>query len=90
MKRLHATVFGRVQDVGFRDYVQKHAKRLSLKGWVRNSPDGTVEVVAEGEDVALVHLILSVEKGAPLSRVDEVKTAYSAPTGEFDDFRMTN
>lgn len=88
MKRLHAVVEGRVQGVYYRDFVRQHAHRLQLTGWVQNRPDGTVEILAEGEDVALTHLTLCLEKGSPLSRVDEVNTTYSTPTGEFTDFHV--
>lgn len=87
MQQLHAIVTGRVQGVGFRDYVCTQARRLNLRGWVRNTDD-SVEVVAEGENVALAHLVLVLEKGPPLADIDEVDVTYSAPTGEFDDFRI--
>lgn len=86
MKRLHARVEGRVQGVYFRSFVRQHARDLQLTGWVRNCPDGSVEVLAEGEDAALVHLVLFMEKGPPSSRVDEVQVTFSRPTGEFADF----
>jgi len=86
MKRLHALVEGRVQGIGYRDFVCRHARRLDLTGWVRNLPSGEVEVVAEGEDTALAHLLLLVEKGPSMARVDEVHSSYLAPTGEFTDF----
>ena len=88
MKRLHAMVTGRVQGVSFRNFVQAQAQRLRLVGWVRNTPDGTVEVVAEGEDVALSHLELLLEKGPPLARVEEVEADYGIPSGEFTDFSI--
>jgi len=86
MKRLHAIVEGRVQGVFFRDFVRTQAKQLNLKGWVRNLPDGAVEVVAEGEDIALNHLEMLLEKGAPHARVDDVRAELMTPSGEFSDF----
>jgi acylphosphatase len=77
-----------VQGVYFRDFVRQNAQRLHLTGWVRNTPDDKVEVVAEGEDVALTHLTLMLEKGTPMSRVDEVQVSYAPPTGEFTDFQI--
>ena len=50
IKRHHLIVEGRVQGVGFRYFTQKLAQQFGLVGWVRNLPDGTVEVEAEGED----------------------------------------
>lgn len=86
MKRLHAIVEGRVQGVGYREFVRMQAQRLHLHGWVRNLPDGEVEVLVEGEDVALTHLVMLLEKGPPLADVDDVHANYSAPTGEFSTF----
>ncbi|MHB0936252.1 MAG: acylphosphatase [Armatimonadota bacterium] len=88
MKRLHAIVTGHVQGVFFRDFVRTHAERLQLAGWVRNNADGSVEVVAEGEDTRLQHLALLLEKGPSGAWIEEVRTEYSAPTGEFTDFRI--
>jgi acylphosphatase len=50
---IHVEVHGRVQGVGFRWFVREHARRLDLAGWVRNRPDGSVEVVASGEQLAV-------------------------------------
>ncbi|MHB9131303.1 MAG: acylphosphatase [Armatimonadota bacterium] len=88
MKRLHAMVEGRVQGVGFRDFVCRHAHDLRLTGWVTNRSDGELEVVAEGEDTALAHLVWFLEKGPPAALVDEVRTSYSLSTGEFEDFHV--
>jgi len=88
MKRLRATVEGRVQGVGYRDFVRTQARNLHLKGWVRNLPNGNVEVTAEGEDVALAHLVIMLEKGPSMSRIDDVQVAYSASTGEFSEFHV--
>ena len=51
MKRLHLVIKGEVQGVFFRDYVNKSA--IGLTGWARNNPDGTVEVIAEGDEKEL-------------------------------------
>ena len=83
---MHAIVEGRVQGVGYREYVRVQAKRLNLTGWVRNLPDGRVEVVAEGEDIAVAHLQVLLEKGPALAWVDDVHPSYTASTGEFTDF----
>jgi acylphosphatase len=68
----HYLVKGRVQGVGFRWFVHREAGGLKLRGWVRNTEDGHVEVVAAGspEDHAELHRILN--KGSRGSRVDAV------------------
>lgn len=88
MKRLHAIVTGRVQGVGYRDFVRTQARELQVTGWVRNTNNGDVEVLAEGEDVALAHLVWRLEKGPRGAVVDDVETTYDYPTGEFLDFRV--
>jgi acylphosphatase len=69
----HFLVKGRVQGVGFRWFVQREAAELGLRGWVRNTPDGDVEVLAAGEPDQLKDLLLALGKGSRGSRVDEVE-----------------
>ena len=69
---LHFLVKGRVQGVGFRWFVHREAAELSLRGWVRNTIDGHVEVVAAGEPDALKELKAALYKGSRGSRVDAV------------------
>ena len=69
---LHFLVQGRVQGVGFRWFVQREAVELSLRGWVRNTEDGDVEVVVAGEPGDLNELRLSLRRGPRGSRVDRL------------------
>jgi acylphosphatase len=69
---LHFLVQGRVQGVGFRWFVQREAADLNLRGWVRNTEDGHVEVVATGETSDLEELRMSLRRGPRGSRVDRV------------------
>lgn len=87
-KRLHATVHGRVQGVGFRYYVLECANRLGLAGWTRNRFNGTVEVVAEGPQVKLEHLVADLQRGSRSSNVTRVDTDYRTATGEFGHFSI--
>jgi len=68
----HYLVKGRVQGVGFRWFVQREAAELSLRGWVRNTDDGHVEVVASGGPEDLAELKDALRKGSRGSRVDAV------------------
>jgi acylphosphatase len=68
----HYLVKGRVQGVGFRWYVHREAGALDLRGWVRNTEDGHVEVVAAGEAEDLDLLRLALKKGSRGSRVDGI------------------
>ena len=88
IKRMHAIVEGRVQGVFFRDVVRAQAERLQVTGWVRNLADDTVEVLAEGADIAIAQLVCMLEQGSPRARVDEVRATYDTAHGEFIDFRV--
>jgi acylphosphatase len=68
----HFLVKGRVQGVGFRWFVHREAAEIGLRGWVRNTDDGDVEVLAAGEPEQLKDLITALAKGSRGSRVDEV------------------
>ena len=63
MATIHVEVAGRVQGVGFRWFVRQHARRLGLSGWARNTPAGTVEIVAQGDPEALTQLENAVGQG---------------------------
>ena len=86
--RLAATVRGRVQGVGFRWFVQRQAAALGLHGWVRNRPDGAVEVVAEGPADLLDALVEDLRHGPDGAGVSGVDAHREPPTGEFVSFKI--
>jgi len=86
MTELRACVHGRVQFVMFRDFTQRTARRLGIKGFVRNRDDGTVEVVAHGEKSALEKLLEALHRGSLLSRVDSVESEWRVPEKKYVDF----
>jgi acylphosphatase len=69
---LHFLIQGRVQGVGFRWFVQREASELNIRGWVRNTEEGDVEVVAAGEAADLDELRSSLKRGPRGSRVDRL------------------
>jgi acylphosphatase len=85
---LRATVHGRVHGVFFRAFVETWATELKLTGYVRNRPDGTVEVAAEGDRQKLEKLVERLKVGPPAARVAEVVTEWAGPTGEFSSFSV--
>lgn len=85
--RLSATVTGRVQGVGFRYFVTQHARRLGLTGRVRNEPDGSVTLEAEGDRDDLRQLETLLHQGPPSARVERVEAAWAEATGAYDAFR---
>ena len=75
---LHFLIQGRVQGVGFRWFVHREASELDLRGWVRNTEDGDVEVVAQGDEADLAELRSSLRRGPRGSRVDRLVEHYLA------------
>jgi acylphosphatase len=86
---LHAIVHGHVQGVNFRHYTAREAVRLSLRGWVRNRPDGTVEVEAAGEPASLDALLNWLQKGPPAARVERVEATHETGTDLPPGFHIT-
>lgn len=72
VERREYLIRGRVQGVAFRYYTRQKAGALDLAGWVRNEPDGSVAVVAEGSPPSLDQFGLWLHKGPPAARVDSV------------------
>jgi acylphosphatase len=76
---LHAIIHGRVQGVFFRASTRSEAERLGLRGWIRNLPDGTVEIHAVGSRDALESLHVWLQEGPPPAEVDLVEVEWGAP-----------
>ncbi len=86
--RMEVRVKGRVQGVGFRQFVRYHARQMGLTGWVRNEPDGSVYLVAEGPRERLEQLLDVVRQGPPAARVDEVQVHWLPVRGEYTHFEI--
>jgi acylphosphatase len=84
--RVHLLIEGYVQGVFFRASTQDVAERLGLTGWVRNLPDGSVEVVFEGPKDMLKEAVQWCRKGPPGARVTRVDESWQEYTGEFKRF----
>ena len=85
---LQAVVYGRVQGVFFRAFVSQQATELGLKGYVRNVPGGSVEVLAEGEKSKLEELTGYLKVGPPHARVEKVVTRWSEYSGDYTIFEI--
>jgi len=81
-------VRGRVQGVGFRWFVEREAHTLQIAGWVRNNPDGTVEVFAQGTREQLAGLHSRLREGPRAARVDEVEVSDADPTPSMTSFQI--
>lgn len=87
-KRVHVVVEGKVQGVYFRTYTQAEAQKLGLAGWVRNRPEGTVEMAAEGEGEKVEALLQWLKTGSPLSKVTRILLTEEKPLGETGIFNI--
>jgi acylphosphatase len=87
-RRIVATVHGVVQGVFFRQSTAIEASRLAVVGSARNQPDGTVRVVAEGDESALRDLILWLHRGPERASVERVDVEWLEPRGSGTGFRI--
>ena len=87
---LHFLIQGRVQGVGFRWFVQREADKLDLRGWVCNTEDGDVEVVASGSAEDLAELRSSLRRGPRGARVDRLIEHYldDSEAADLTSFRI--
>jgi len=88
LKRLEATFRGRVQGVGFRAFALEQGRRRALKGWVKNDWDGSVKVLAEGEDPVLGSFLEALKAGPSLARVDGVDVAWEPAQNNLSAFAI--
>jgi len=87
-EEIRCIVKGKVQGVFYRDFVTKHARRLALVGFVRNLPDGTVEIVAQGYTDNLEKLLEYAGRGPFLARVSDIEVQWREPRGEYTSFEV--
>lgn len=86
--RVNVEVYGRVQGVGYRYFVQSQARRFGLSGWVRNRRDGGVELEAEGTRVALEQFLQAIHRGPTAARVERIHAIWGPYTGQYDGFEV--
>lgn len=84
--RAHVLISGLVQGVFFRANAVYQARDLNVTGWVRNCRDGRVELILEGERLAVDRMISWCHKGPPGAAVDNVKISWENYQGEFSSF----
>jgi acylphosphatase len=89
MRRIHAIVSGRVQGVSYRASTASEARRLGVVGWVRNRPDGTVELEAEGPEETISQLLAWCAQGPPSAAVSNVEVEDVPVKGDETMFSVT-
>lgn len=84
----HVFISGFVQSVGFRQFIKINADKLSLTGWVRNTPDGRVEAVFQGKKEKIEEMIVLCKKGPFLSEVESVNIVWEDRKEKFSGFEI--
>jgi acylphosphatase len=89
MERITAVAKGRVQGVGYRHHVANCAQATGVRGYVKNLPDGTVEMVAESSPASLADFVrLAHARGNPVIQVEDIVVVNSPATEKFHGFRV--
>ena len=83
---LHLVIHGRVQGVFFRDSMRREAQRLAVNGWVRNTTEGTVEAIVQGEQSAVDNIVQWAQRGPERAQVSQVEV--EAGSGAFHQFEI--
>jgi acylphosphatase len=81
-------IAGRVQGVGFRDWMVVRAQRLGIAGWVRNRPDGLVEALVAGEEAAVEELLRACRRGPAAAEVASITEEWTDPPTDPGFFRL--
>jgi acylphosphatase len=87
-QQLRIIVSGKVQGVGFRYFSQMKANTYGITGWVRNLPNGDVEIIAEGNKEDLALFLGSIKEGNPFSRVNHIETEEMNEISGFTSFTI--
>ncbi|HLD33650.1 MAG TPA: acylphosphatase [Candidatus Nanoarchaeia archaeon] len=89
-RRIKIIIHGKVQHVSFRSEARFQAKNFGLKGWIRNNPTGTVEVIAEGDEEKIKEFLRWCARGTLNSVVEKVEHEWHPYIGEFLQFQTVN
>lgn len=89
MSGCRVRIFGRVQGVFFRNWAMERARSLGVRGWVRNRRDGSVELVAFGDDEAVEALTAACRTGPPAAEVERIEVGIVEGEGPPAGFRVT-
>ena len=82
MRACLVRIAGRVQGVGYRDWLMQEARRNGIAGWVRNRRDGTVEALLAGEQDAVQAVLNACRRGPPAAQVTSIEESFAEPPTE--------
>lgn len=85
---IYCVIKGKVQRVGYRDFVEQYAKEHKLNGWIKNNDDGSVAVVLQGMPDELKDCIEILNRGSLLAKVETLSIDWRTPDTQFDDFSV--
>ena len=88
VKTIKIIIIGRVQNVFFRIFVKKYADKLGIKGFTENLPNGSIEVIAQGENDSLDKLIKQVKIGPDFAKVDKIIVSRETSNEIFQNFEI--
>ncbi|MBB6447343.1 acylphosphatase [Bacillus benzoevorans] len=88
MIQLHIIVFGKVQGVGYRYFSQMKAVQYGVKGWAKNLPDGSVEIIALGTNDQLEPFTEELRKGNPFSKINNMEITEMDQIEHFHSFTI--
>lgn len=88
MKQAHVFISGNVQGIGYRQFVKSNARKLGLTGWVRNTEDGGVEAVFQGEEDMITVIIEQCKKGPFMAEVEHVGFDWEEGEETVEDFKV--
>jgi len=88
-REIHCLISGKVQGVFYREFTKRRAVELGIKGVVRNLEDGTVEVIAQGEEEQLKRFVKLLKKGSTFTRVENIEVEWTNTLHDtFTDFTV--
>ncbi len=85
---VHVIITGSVQGVWFRANTRQKAEQLGVTGWVRNTPDGNVEAIFEGEENCVKEMVEWCHRGPPQAKIENVEVKNQLPINGFDEFSI--
>lgn len=84
--RAHIFIEGKVQGVGFRNFIQRKAQTMDVRGWVKNLSDGRVEAVFEGEKMDIDQMIEACMEGPPAANIHNLEEDWEESAADIEGF----